>query len=97
MNRNGAIASDDDIPRAVPILRAFQELGFGPGKGAELVRRGELKTFLIGRCRYTTPAAMRELLDRYIAEAAMETPEHRAKRTAAATTASLRARGKLAA
>src|SRR5688572_10175726 len=81
-----------DGPRAYPILDAFSRIGIQPVKGYELIRNGELETFLIGRNRYATEEAIRALLQRCIERSMKESAAQRAGKVAAATKASLRSR-----
>ncbi len=43
-------------------------LKLGHTKTAELISRGEIETFTIGRRRMTTPALLREFIERKIGE-----------------------------
>ena len=84
--------STDGGPRAYPILETFSRIGVQPVKGYELIKAGELETFLIGRNRYATEEAIRTFLQRCIEKSMKDTAAQRAKKVAAATKASLRSR-----
>lgn len=84
-----------DGPRAFPMPEARSRLGVGPTKMADLVREGELQTFLIGRCRYITAEELQGFINRQIDLARKESIAERAKKVSAATKASLRSRANL--
>ena len=90
-----AVASDG--PRAYPILDAFSRIGVQPVKGYQLIKNGELDTFLIGRKRYATEEAIRAFLQHCIEKSMHDNAAKRAKKVSAATKASLRSRDRMAA
>jgi len=75
-------------PRAFPIREVFQRLGVSQVTGYQLIKRGELETYMLGRRRFATADALAAFFERRIATSNDE-PEDRAKRTAKATAASL--------
>jgi hypothetical protein len=62
--------------RSIPIREAFEQLRIGSTKGYELVATGELRTYLVGDRRFTTPKSISDFI-------AKREAEETAKRSAA--------------
>src|SRR6187431_715712 len=77
-----------DGPRAFPILEAFRRIRVSSVKGYELIKTGELQSYLVGRRRYATAQALGAFVERRIAES-KETAAQRARKVAKATEKSL--------
>jgi hypothetical protein len=66
---------------SVPVQEGYRALGVSVRTGADLVKSGKLKTFLIGARRYVTTQELQRFIKRRIREsAAADTPEARLRR-----------------
>jgi hypothetical protein len=77
---------------AYPIIKGFARLGIGTVKGYELIKEGQLRTFLIGRRRYISEAELHRFIQRQVQKSLGETSESREKKVQAAVDARARRR-----
>jgi hypothetical protein len=78
--------------RAYPIVEGFERLGIRCGKGYQLMKTGELKTFTIGVRRYITEEALQRFVRQQIKKSLSESHETRAAKVARAVAGRARRR-----